>query len=118
MQRLVDIRLKTSHKRDMKDLVKMLMPNQIVRLENETEILEQFKEAGRIKEESKAYMKRLRKSEVQTVLSLKEQLRQGRIPDFKPVYDILQKIEWFRQYSYTERQNLINKASVEVYEPG
>ena len=116
--RLVEIRKKTSHRQDMKDLIKMVMPNLTVRLENEQDILQQFKEAGRIRMESDAYMKRLRKSEVQTLLGFKEQIAKGRIPDFKPVYDLTDKIQWFRQYPYMERQNLIRSANMRIYEPG
>ena len=56
-----------------------------------------------MKEESKPYSKRLRKSEVQQVLEYKRLTKLGRIPDFKPISDILEKIEWFKSYSYTER---------------
>ena len=53
--------------------------------------------------ESEAYLKRLRKSEVDKILRFKDEIHHGRIPDFKPIYDIFQKIEWFRQYPYMER---------------
>jgi len=51
-------------------------------------------------------------------LQYKQELARGRIPDFVPVFQILEKIEWFRQYSYIVRQNLVNTATVQIYKPG
>ena len=52
------------------------------------------------------------------VLNYKKMQHEGRIADFSVVNDILTKIAWFREFSFTERQNLIYMASIKMYEPG
>ena len=55
---------------------------------------------------------------MQAILTYKEDIRQRRIPDFKPVFDILSKIEWFEQFKFNERQQLVQRADIQFYEPG
>lgn len=67
--------------------------------------------------ESIPYQKRLRLSEVNKLLQFKKQLHAGLIADFRLIHDILDKIEWFRQYQFMERQTLVERASIRMYEP-
>jgi len=55
----------------MKELLKMLGTDQLHRLENKQDFHNQLKEAGKIKEESKPYAKRLRRAEIHELLEYK-----------------------------------------------
>lgn len=44
-------------------------------------------------------------------------LSRGRIPDFRPVDELISKIDHFGRYSYIERQNIFATGKVRLYQP-
>ena len=56
--------------------------------------------------------------EIALIIKHKKAILARKIPDFAPICAILDKIEWFRKIAFKERELLIRKASVEVFEPG
>ena len=42
----------------------------------------------------------------------------GKIQDFYSTNEILDKLDWFHQFTYGERHALFNKANVSIYSPG
>ena len=54
---------------------------------------------------------------MEKILEYKHLIRRGKIPDFRPVCDILDKISWFHQYPYVERQQLVNQSQLRLYAP-
>ena len=51
-------------------------------------------------------------------MNYKEEIARGRIPDFQPIFNILNKIAWFHLFPFGERQVVVNHASIQIYEPG
>ena len=94
-----------AYKNDVKNFIQAVIPNKVKELtqENEDDISKSFKTALYVKCENEAYSKRLRESEVKVITDYKLALGRRKIPDFKPVSDVLDKIDWFHQFAYTER---------------
>ena len=86
-----------AYKSDIKSFIQTVVPEKVKELtqENEDDIAKSFKTALYVKCENEAYSKRLRDSEVEVIMDYKRALDRRRIPDFKPVFDILDKIQWF-----------------------
>ena len=92
------IRGDSSYKNDIKAFIKVTRDEKatLPMKETKTDIRVSFKNSLLYKTENEGYAKRLRDSEVATLLDYKKTLKTRRIIDFQPCCDILEKIEWFR----------------------
>ena len=95
--RLLQVRGDSQYAHDMKIVLKMLQNDKKVLCpeETEAEISSSFRNALHIRCENEGFQKRLRDSEVQTILNYKEEVNMRRIADFGPAFEVLQKIDWF-----------------------
>ena len=118
IDRLLQIREQTCYKMFLDQLVQCVGSNKGIIMETRLELKKSYKEALKSVVENECFSKRLRLKEIQTVVDYKEMLKHGKILDYVNCHYILEKISWFKQFSYNIRKKLLDTSRVVTYEPG